>query len=372
MRLENAFVFDLEKGFVQRDVCLTGNTISETDAGEKYSLPGCYLLPSLTDIHIHGCAGADVCDASVEGLSVMAQYLLSRGIGQFCATSMSLPVDQMKKICTATLAYQQRNCGGAQLLGLYLEGPFLSAEKAGAHNPLFLHAPDKTLVQQWQAEAEGLIKIVAVSPELPGALDFIRTFQENTILTLAHSACTYEQATAAFEAGARQVTHLFNAMGAFSHREPGLVGAAADSSCYAELICDGLHLHPAMVRAAFRLFGAKRVLLISDAMRATGLANGVYPLGEQTVYVKNKRATLRDGTLAGAATDLMEGMLNAVSYGISLHDAVTAAAVTPIMALGLYETHGSLCPGKMANITVLGPDLSLRGVLHCGRWVVHV
>ena len=211
---------------------------------------------------------------------------------------------------------------------------------------------------------------MSVAPERPGALDFIQRVGERVCVSLAHTTADYETALAAFQAGARQVTHLYNAMPPFAHRAPGVVGAAFDTpECRVELICDGVHVHPSVVRATFRMFGPDRVTLISDTMRAAGMPDGDYTLGGQAVHVDGRRATLADGTLAGSSTDLMACMVTAVEMGIPLHQAVKAAAVNPARAIGVYSRVGSLEPGKRANLVLLDRDLRVRGVIFRGRVV---
>ena len=201
-------------------------------------------------------------------------------------------------------------------------------------------------------------------------MDFIREASECVNVAVAHTTADYDTALEAFRSGARQVTHLFNAMPAFTHRAPGVVGAALDSPwSRVELICDGVHIHPSMVRAAFKMFGADRVVLISDTMRAAGMSDGKYDLGGQEVTVKGPLATLADGTIAGSVTDLMACMKTAVSFGIPLADAVRCAAVNPARAVGVFDRVGSLEPGKRANAVVLDGDLNVKAVFFHGRLV---
>ena len=232
---------------------------------------------------------------------------------------------------------------------------------------------DVAMLHRLQTAAQGLVKLVTLAPEEPGALEFIRGAQaENITVSLGHTTADYDTAAAAYRAGARQATHLFNAMPPFTHREPGVVGAAFDcSQARAELISDGVHIHPAVVRAVFQLFGRDRVILVSDSLRATGMPDGRYPFGGQTIEVKGNRATMADdpNTLAGSVSDLMSCMCTAVSFGIPLADAVMAAAVNPAKALGIYDRVGSLDIGKEANAAVLNEDLSLRAVLFHGQVV---
>ena len=369
MRITGAQVFDLQEGFVQRDVCVEGNliTASSTD-GKVYNAQGCYIIPGLTDVHFHGCVGRDFSDGDPQGLEEMAQYELSRGVTQICPAGMTLLEEQLTKVCQTAAAHRAARKPGASLCGVNLEGPFLSREKKGAQNGDWLHAPDVDMFRRLQKASGGLVKLVSVAPELPGALDFIQAVEGEVTVSLAHTTADYDTAMEAFRRGARQVTHLFNAMPPFSHRAPGVVGAAADTpECNVELICDGVHIHPAVVRSVFRLFGPKRVILISDTMRAAGISDGDYTLGGQAVTVKGKLATLADGTIAGSVTDLMSCMRTAVSFGISLADAVRAAAVNPAMAIGIFSRVGSVDNGKMANLAVLDANLELKAVIFRGE-----
>ena len=371
MRITGAQVFDLQEGFVERDVCVEGNLIASASAGGKaYDARGCYIIPGLTDVHFHGCVGKDFSDADPQGLEEMARYELSRGVTQICPAGMTLLEEQLVKVCQTAAAHRAACKPGASLCGINLEGPFLSMAKKGAQNGDWLHDPDVDMFHRLQQAANGLVKLVSVAPELPGALDFIQAVEGEVTVSLAHTTADYDTAMEAFRRGARQVTHLFNAMPPFSHRAPGVVGAAADTpACNVELICDGIHIHPAVVRSVFKLFGPKRVILISDTMRAAGMSDGDYTLGGQAVTVKGKLATLADGTIAGSVTDLMSCMKTAVSFGIPLADAVRAAAVNPAMAIGIFSRVGSVDTGKMANLAVLDGDLNLKAVIFRGEVV---
>jgi N-acetylglucosamine-6-phosphate deacetylase len=369
MKLTGAHVFDPIRGFVNRDVAFQGDTLVAQSGEEGVFLPDCYIIPGLTDLHFHGCRGADFSDGDAAGLQTMADYELSRGITQFCPAGMTLTAEQLTLICQIAAQHKKTSTSGAELVGVNLEGPFLSQAKKGAQNGAWLQKPNATLLRQLKEASGGLVKLVSVAPEVEGALDFIRAVKDEVTVSVAHTAANYDQALAAFQAGARQVTHLFNAMNPFAHRDPGPVGAAADSDCRVELICDGVHIHPAVIRAVFRLFGADRVIIISDTLRAAGMPDGQYTLGGQDVTVRGNLATLADGTIAGSVTDLMAGMCKAVSFGIPLKDAVTAAAVNPAKVLGIYDRYGSLDAGKAANMAVLNPDLSLRAVIFKGQVV---
>ncbi len=374
MRITGGQVFDLEQGFVSRDVCFDGEKLEQSSAdGKTYDASGCYVIPGLTDLHFHGCVGEDFSDATPDGLQKMADYELSRGVTQICPAGMTLGEDQLTRICQNAAAHRAKNPGGAELVGLHLEGPFLCKAKKGAQNEAFLHDPDPAMLHRLQQAAQGMVKLVTLAAEQPGALEFIRSAQEDGItVSLGHTTADYDTACAAYEAGARQATHLFNAMPPFTHRAPGVVGAAFDHpQVKVELISDGVHIHPSVVRAVFQLFGAGRVILISDSLRATGMPDGRYPFGGQEIEVHGNRATMADdpNTLAGSVSDLMACMRSAVSFGIPLHDAVRAAAVNPAQVLGVFDRLGSLDVGKTANLAILDRDLNLKDVFFRGQLV---
>lgn len=374
MRITGGQVFDLEQGFVSRDVCFDGEKLEQSSAdGKTYDASDCYVIPGLTDLHFHGCVGEDFSDATPDGLQKMADYELSRGVTQICPAGMTLGEDQLTRICQNAAAHRAKNLGGAELVGLHLEGPFLCKAKKGAQNEAFLHDPDPAMLHRLQQAAQGMVKLVTLAAEQPGALEFIQSAQEDGItVSLGHTTADYDTACAAYEAGARQATHLFNAMPPFTHRAPGVVGAAFDHpQVKVELISDGVHIHPSVVRAVFQLFGAGRVILISDSLRATGMPDGRYPFGGQEIEVHGNRATMADdpNTLAGSVSDLMACMRSAVSFGIPLHDAVRAAAVNPAQVLGVFDRLGSLDVGKTANLAILDQNLNLKDVFFRGQLV---
>ncbi len=372
MRLTGAQVFDAEQGFVSRDLCIEGDKIVSA-AEDTFDLSGCYLIPGLTDLHFHGCVGEDFSEADAQGMQAIADYELSRGITQICPAGMTLSEEQLTQICQTAAAHKATNSGGAEFVGIHLEGPFLSLAKKGAQNAAYIRDPDVPMLLRLQEAANGLVKLVTIAAERPGAAKFIQAAQEAGItVSLGHTAADYDTASAAYAAGARQATHLFNAMPPFTHRAPGVVGAAFDHpDVKVELISDGVHLHPSVVRAMFRLFGPDRVILISDSLRAAGMPDGVYPFGGQMIEVHGNRATMLDdpATLAGSVSDLMACMKMAVSFGVPLADAVTAAAVNPAKVMGIYDRLGSLDEGKQANIAVLDADLNLKAVLFRGEVV---
>ena len=372
MRIIGGQVFDLKDGFVERDVCTDGALISSVSGDEQVlNADGCYVIPGLVDVHFHGCIGEDFSDATPEGLQRIADYELSQGVTYICPAGMTLPEEQLVKICENAAAHRRKNTGGAELVGVHLEGPFLSMAKKGAQNADYLHVPDIAMLRRLQASAEGCVRLVTAAPEEAGALEFIRAAAEAGIaVSVGHTVADYDTAKAAFAAGADHVTHLYNGMPPMHHRAPGVIGAAFDSpGVMAELICDGVHIHGAMVRLAFRLFGAERMILISDSLRAAGMPDGRYPFGGQEIEVHGNRATIvgHPETLAGSVTSLMGCLRQAAAFGIPLADAVRAASYNPAKSIRIDDRAGSLEEGKEASIVLLDrKTLAVRKIIFKG------
>lgn len=299
----------------------------------------------------------------------MAQYELGQGVTSITPATMTMPQEVLFQICEAAKSFRDTadnytDC--ADLCGLYMEGPFISHDKKGAQNGNYIISADTDLLNRLQERSGNLFRTVAIAPETQGAMEFICENSSRVNISIAHTTADYDTAKEAISCGASQLTHTYNAMPPFSHRAPGPIGAAADSEhCMAELICDGIHVHPAVVRTTFKMFGDDRIIFISDSMRAAGLADGQYDLGGQTVIVKGNLAVLEDGTIAGSVTSLMNCMRNAVkNMGIPLGSAVKCAAVNPAKAVGIFEEYGSLAAGKVANIVILDKALELKMVFH--------
>lgn len=370
MRVTGGRVFDPERGFLKRDVCTDGSCIG-TESGDDRVLDaaGCYVIPGLIDIHLHGCGGGDFSDGRPDSLEIMARYALKRGVTAICPTAMTLPEAALEKICRTAADFCPES--RAEILGVHLEGPFLSPEKRGAQEEKFLRLPDADMLFRLQKAARGRIRRLTLAPELPGAPELICAAAEQGIaVSLGHTAGDYATARAAFAAGATQVTHLYNGMGPMHHREPGVIGAALDTpGVWAELICDGFHVHESVVRAAFRLFGSARMVMVSDSLSAAGMPDGRYWLGGQPVEVRGGQACLacQPGTLAGSVTDLMECLRRAAGFGVPLEDVVRACTMNPARAMGESHRIGGLELGMQADIVLLDEgDLSLRAVIARG------
>ena len=333
-------------------------------------LGGAPVIPGLVDIHIHGAAGEDFSDGA--GLSRMASHLARCGVTSFVPAAMTLPEERLAAAFQAAARFTAApEEGCARLLGVRMEGPFLSYARRGAQNAAYLHAPDAAMLTRLRGAAQGLLRVVDIAPELPGALPLIREASAWGAVSLAHTDADYETACAALDAGAAHLTHLFNAMPPLHHRAPGAIGAASErESVTAELICDGLHVQPSAVRAAFRLFPG-RVCLVSDALRCCGMPEGEYELGGQSVTLRGGAAYLPDGTLAGAASDLFTGLENALAFGIAREEAVLAATLRPAQVVGAQDCAGSIAVGRRADFVICDAALHRRAVYLEGKQLCH-
>lgn len=372
MRVSGGLVFDLEQGFVARDVYTEGDKIVASGEGTLLDASDCYVIPGLVDLHFHGCVGEDFSDGTPEGLQKMADYELANGITYICPAGMTLPEEELIALCRNAANHRATATSGAELVGVNLEGPFLSYAKKGAQNGAYLRDPDAKLLARLLEESQGLVKLVTLAPEQPGSPEFIQEAKKLGVnVSVGHTAADYDIAAAAFAAGASHCTHLYNGMPPIHHRAPGVIGAAFDApGAKAEIICDGIHIHGSMIRMTFQLFGKERMVLISDTLRAAGMADGQYVLGGLDVIVRGNRATLADNpdTLAGSATNLMDCMRTAVSFGIPLEVAVRAATYNPAEALGLTDRIGTLEVGKDATMVLLNKeDLSIKAIVFHGE-----
>ncbi len=348
-------------------IACVGACTAYAGSGETLDLSGKLVVPGLIDIHLHGAMGADFSDGTEEAARSIAAYLAGHGVTSFLGTTMSLPEQTlMRSMSLARAGAAPPDPARATLRGIHMEGPFLSLEKRGAQKADYIRQPDWDQFVRLSEASGGNILLVDVAPELPGALAFIEKAAERCVVSLAHTNADYDTASAAYRAGATHATHLFNGMRAFSHRQPGAVGAALDFASHVELICDGVHVHPSVVRLVFAALGPDRVCLISDSMRACGMPDGKYDLGGQSVLVRDGQATIDNGSLAGSVANLYDCMKTAVSFGIPRETAVLAATRNPALAVGIYDRVGSIRAGKAADLLILNEDFSLSGVMHNG------
>ena len=374
MIYRNCFIFTgkgFEKGSFETENGYFKNVdASASSVGED--LEGRYVIPGLIDVHTHGNSGADFSDGDYNGLKKMARYLAENGITSFCPTSLTLPYEVLDKSFKNALRLKnEAPKGHSKVAGINMEGPFFAESRKGAQNVLHLRLPDYDAFKDLYDACEGLISIVDVAPELEGAMEFIGKANKLCTVSVAHTDCSYDDAKEAFEKGARQLTHLYNAMPSLHHRKPGPIAAGAErDDVKAELISDGQHVHPAMVRLAFNIFGADRICLISDALRCCGMPDGLYDLGGQEVELKDNVARLTsDGNIAGSATNLFLCMKKAVSFGIPLPDAIRAATLNPAEAIGRQNEIGSIDKGKRADFIICSKDFDLISVYIDGEKV---
>lgn len=366
MIIKGGLVYQEDKTFAKKDLYIENGKIVEslaevTDRTEV-DAEGLLVLPGMVDIHSHGAVGCDFSDGDLEGLGKILSYEHAHGVTSYCPTSMTIDKEELRKIFKSMGTFQESE-GMSYVAGINMEGPFLDVDKKGAHLAEFILAPDVEFFRECNASSGNKIRLVTLAPNVDGAMEFIEALHDEVVISLGHSAADYETSKKALAAGANHVTHLCNAMLPLEHRKPGLIGAASeDENCYPELICDGIHVHESMVRAIFKMFPG-RVVLISDSMRATGMENGTYDLGGQQVTVNGKLATLESGTIAGSATNLYDCMRTAVSFGIPKEEAIAAATMNPAKSIGVYDKVGSLAPGKRADVVLADKDLNLVKVI---------
>ena len=372
MIIKNAMVCTPQHVFAKGDIVIRGGRIAFGAAPqldeEIIDAEGLYALPGLLDLHFHGAVGHDFCDASEEAIQALADFEASKGVLAICPATMTYSEEILGGIMDAAAAH--KNGRGADLVGINMEGPFISPDKIGAQNPKYLHKADVDMFRRLQERAGGLIKLVDMAPEEDGALDFIARCRGEVRISIAHTCTSYETAKKAFAAGASHMTHLYNAMPGITHREPGPIIAALEDHAEVELITDGVHIHPAMVRFTFNTFGADRVVLIADSMMACGLPDGQYSLGGQAVTVKGPRATLTEhpGVIAGSATCLYDCMRRAVlDMGVPLESAVRAASENPARSIGVDSDYGSLAAGRYGNVILADRELNIQKVIQKGQ-----
>ena len=347
MLIKNVKIYTEDKKFVPGEMAVADGRFADpasAAADEVLDGEGCYMIPGLVDIHFHGCVGDDFCDAKEEAIANMAKHEASVGVTSICPATMTLSEEELHSIMKTAGAYNGTE--GAKLVGINMEGPFISVKKKGAQAADYIRKCDTELFRKLQEESGGLIKLVDIAPENDGAIEFIRDVKDEVVVSIAHTVANYDEASRALAEGASHVTHLYNAMPPLNHREPGVIGAARDDD----------------------MFGADRIIMISDSMRATGLTDGQYTLGGQDVFVKGPLATLADGTIAGSATDLMGCIRVAVQrMGIPLEDAVGCATMNPAKEIGIYDRCGSIAPGKDADFVLLDEDLNVKAVYVNGK-----
>ncbi|MCJ1655358.1 N-acetylglucosamine-6-phosphate deacetylase [Staphylococcus sp. NRL 16/872] len=355
--VEDGKISDIQKGNY------TGN-LQQVDA------KGQNVLPGFIDIHIHGGYGEDAMDASYEGLKHLAEQLLSEGTTTFLATTMTQSDENIEKALKNIVAYQadQQQGEAAEIGGVHLEGPFISEHKVGAQNPKYVQRPSVSKIQQFQAIANGQIKIITFAPEVEGAHETLNALHDDIIFSMGHTVATFDEANEAVEHGAKHITHLYNAATPFEHRDPGVFGAAwTNEGLNTEIIVDGIHSHPASVNIAYKQKGNDHIYLITDAMRAKGMKDGEYDLGGQNVIVKGEEARLESGALAGSILKMNDGLRNLMTFTHdSLDNLWRVASLNQAKALKIDEAKGSLAIGKDADIVIANDEIEISKTIKAG------
>lgn len=381
MIIDHVKVFTEDKKFTDGGIVIKDGTIEQVytegnrpqTEDEALDGKGMYAIPGLIDLHFHGCKGDDFCDGSRDAIARIAEYEASVGVTAIAPATMTLPVDELEQILRVAAEYKKgpHSKKEADFVGINMEGPFISPAKKGAQDERNIIPCDVKVCERFLEASEGLVKFMGIAPEeSENAVSFIEAVKDKVNVSLAHTNADYDTAMAAFNAGADHAVHLYNAMPAFTHRAPGVIGAVYDSKhVMAEIICDGVHIHPAAVRATFEMMGEDRMILISDSMRAAGMPDGSYTLGGLDVNVVGNRATLAsDGAIAGSVTNLMDCMKTAVkTMNIPLETAVACVTINPAKSLGIDAEYGSIRAGKKAHIVLMDQELNVQRVIKDGE-----
>lgn len=358
--IKNADIFDGGFCRIKADVEIRDSLIYRIapciDGDDAVDFSGCAVLPGFIDIHTHGCVGQDMTDGRADSVSVMSEWLVTRGVTSFCPTSMTVDMPRLResfKYAADTIGHEK----GAYIHGINMEGPFISEAKKGAQSADNILTPSMSVFNELNEICE--VKLVDIAPEVEGAIEFIKQAKKYCVVSAAHSDADYQQSVDSINAGITHATHLYNAMPVVTSRQPGLVGAVLDDErVMAELICDGGHVIAPVLRFTLKVLGEDRSIVISDSMMAAGRPDGEYTLGGQKVFVRDGTARLADGTVAGSTTNIFSEFRNLMRFGIPLRQIIKSCTINPARSIGVDKTTGSIEEGKLADLLVMNTDLS--------------
>ncbi|ANK38028.1 MULTISPECIES: N-acetylglucosamine-6-phosphate deacetylase [Staphylococcus] len=375
--IENGRIYTEEEIIERGYIIVKNDKITDVGKGDyegaltTYDAQGQHVLPGFIDIHMHGGYGEDAMDASYDGLKHLAESLLSEGTTSFLATTMTQSDENITKALENIIEYQKQQnvLKAADIVGIHLEGPFISEHKVGAQNPAYVQRPSIEKVQQFQKTANNQIKVITFAPEVEGAHETLEALHDQIRFSIGHTVATFDETNEAVARGAKHVTHLYNAGTPFEHREPGVFGAAwTNDSLSTELIVDGIHSHPTAIQIAYKQKGNTRFFLITDAMRAKGMPDGEYDLGGQNVIVKGSEARLASGALAGSILKMNEGLKNLIQYtGDSLDNLWRVTSLNQAIALNIESQKGSLKVGKDADIVIVDDEITVQTTIKAGE-----
>ena len=333
--------------------------------GEGRDMSGLILIPGFVDIHIHGGNGGDSSDGSAESLDKISVYLAKNGVTSFCPTTMTLPIDRLCDIANVIADYSESQSNGSKIVGINFEGPFIAASKKGAQNDEYITDGSAQYAKKLSSASNGLMKLITIAPESFESEAFIKAVSEFCTVSIGHSAANASECQKAIDSGISHATHLYNAMTPMTHREAGIVGTVLDNgNVTAELICDGGHISPAVLRNTFKILGENRAIVVSDSMRAAGLGEGEYELGGQQVFVKKdgRYAVMSDGTIAASITNIYDEFRNLLSFNIDFKTALKSCTINPARVIKEDSRIGSIAVGKAADLVFLDEDMNIKEV----------
>ena len=366
MKFTNVKLYGEDFKFSLADVCVEKGVFSDSSEGEVVDCTGLMMIPGLVDVHTHGAIGYEAKDISLEALEALSNFEAEHGVTAFLPTTATESTEDLKN-AAINIAEAKKRVKGAKIGGVHMEGPYFSMKYKGAQNPEYIRNPSAKEFFEINEASGNIVKLISIAPENEGAEEFVKAVKSKVKIAAGHTDADYEIMVKAIEWGVTQRTHSFTAMRGLHHRNPGALGAAIDSNIFCELISDGMHVHPAMVRLFYKAVGAERLVLISDSVRSAYLPDGEYDSCGLKVFVKNGKATLEDGTIAGSSSTLFDCLKQAISFGIPVEDAVRAATYNPAKAVGIDDEFGTIKKGRAADFLLVDEKLNLKAVYIDGK-----